>query len=178
MYSGSLADNIAQQIVKRVVNGIYSYFIRATDVSIAVDELNKLRKYALKVIEAGDVILYVGRFWIVYVEEEEETYGDVIHVKCYNDECIELEPIEPEWVYHLNSKFYIVEDVKVEYEKWSESKDGTTEYSCRSVYSVVRYRGTVAMTIDPLDIITLASDDELKLLLEIISRSGLLIRPM
>jgi hypothetical protein len=174
----SIINSIYSYLARRTINGIYSYFIRGAGVNIAVDELSELKRYAIKVVEAENAALYVGRFWMVYVDKITDVYTSAVRITCSDSECWLEKLFEPYWVSDLNSRTDVIVDVSVEYEEWERRGDGTVEYICRINYKYVRYRGIIAVTVDPLDIVTLASDGELRLLLNLVSRSRPLIRPM
>jgi hypothetical protein len=161
-----------------IINGIYSYFIRSANVYIAVDELGELREYAMRVVETERALLYVGRFWVVYVEKDVEAYEDAVRIACDDSRCWSIQLLEPYWVADLSSRMEVITDVSVGCEEWERRENGTVEYICRISYKYMRFRGTVAVTVDPLDIAVLAGDNELKLLLSLVSRSRPLIRPM
>jgi hypothetical protein len=161
--------------VLKPVNGIYSFFIRAVGVYLSPSDLEKLKMYAVKVVETDDAILYVGRYWVVLVSKTEGEGSETIGVRCFRDVCEPHNDIE---LYEFYDSGAVIVDVEVKCEEWRKLDSDITDYGCRVVYKYVRHSGIIAVTIDPLDILRVAADDELRLLVELLSSGSVLVRPM
>jgi hypothetical protein len=161
--------------IPKLRNGIYSFFIRVTGVDLTPEEMEALRKYAIKTVNGGEMILYVGKYWIVTARK---LYGETTEykrVRCFRDICEPHEEIEPLVVYGNERITY---DVNVECEEWKKVDNDITDFDCIVRYKYAIYRGIIAIAVDPFDIMQIADDDELKSLLDIASRGVLLVRPM
>ena len=168
-------SNLESRSRPRSRNGIYSYFIRVTDVRISPGELERLKQHAVKVVEGEDALLIVGMSWVAIVQKIQGYEYENVVVRCFKDECIPSDEIEP-W-YVLDER-RLPTSIELIYERTKGTLSGIEDYTITVKYNYVMYDATVAMTIDPLDIEKLYSDEELKLLTEIISRSRALVRPM
>jgi hypothetical protein len=117
----------------------------------------------------------VGKYWIAVIEKTHGESGEGIMIRCFRDVCEPHEEIEPQYIYNDDR---IVYDTTVECDVWRKVDSDTVDFTCRIVYKYIVYRGIIAITVDPFDIIQIADDDELKSLLDIASRRALLVRPM
>jgi hypothetical protein len=161
--------------VPKPVNGIYSFFIRGTGIRVHENEVRELKNYAVKTIESENSILYIGRYWIAVVDKLYGDVGETMMVRCFKDICEPHEEIE---LRELYDEYQLIIDVNVECEEWKKIDNDVVDYECIIKYKYIRYNGIIGITIDPLDILQIARDDELKLLVKLMSRGALLVRPM
>jgi hypothetical protein len=134
-----------------------------------------LEKYAIKTIEGRDIILYTGKYWIATIRKLYDVQSEGIMIRCWGDVCDAYREIESYYILDTGS---IPIDVEIECKEWKKISSNIADFSCEVRYKYVRYNGIIAVTIDPFDIVHVASDDELKLLLDLISKGVLLVRPM
>ena len=156
-------------------NGIYSYFIRGTDLRLMPRDLEEIKKYATKVIEARESILIVGKNWIVVVKKIYGYDHEHITVRCFNDVCEPYDEIEP---IDVLDSLKVPTTVDIECTFDGKRGENILDYDCRVQYNYFEYFAVIAITIDPLDIHRLSNDKELQLLLDLIPAHRLLVRPM
>ena len=156
-------------------NGIYSFFIRSVGVDLKLEEVEVLEKHAIKVVRGEGVDLLVGRYWIVLVWKMRGEDSEEVMVRCWRDVCDPYREIES---YDVLSADSVPVGVEVVCEEWKKVSNDVTDFSCRVRYRYMRYSGIIAITVDPFDIENVASDEELKLLLDLAYRGTLLVRPM
>jgi hypothetical protein len=161
--------------IPKLRNGIYSFFIRGSGVSLAPEEMEELKRYAIRIAEGKEMTLYIGKYWVIVTRK---LYGETTEykrVRCFRDICEPHEEIE---LLEIHGKERIIYDVNVECEEWKKIDNDITDFDCIIRYKYFEHRGIIAITIDPFDIMQIADDDELKSLLDLASRGALLVRPM
>jgi len=156
-------------------NGIYSYFVRGFNTRIDPEIMNKIKQYAMKVIESEESILVVGKNWVVVGKKIHDSEYERIEVRCFKDICETHEEILPRYLDYVVG---VVESVEVDCSERKIIDYGIADYTCSIQYNYYKYSVIIAVTIDPLDIHKLNNDKELQLLLDLMSFSTLLVRPM
>ena len=157
------------------MDGIYSYFIRGFNTRVDPDIINEIKQYAIKVIESRESIIIVGRNWIVVGKKIYDYEYEKFGVRCFNDICEPHNEILAKYLEYVEG---VVENVEVDCNELKITNDNITDCVCRVYYHYYRYSVIIAITIDPLDIHKLNNDNELKLLLDLIPSSTILVRPM
>jgi hypothetical protein len=172
--SKSVSTHTYESILKER-NGIYSYFIRATNIRLTPADIEKLRQYAIKVIEGEELILIVGRNWIVLARKIDTYDNEYVPVRCFRDICEPHNEIEYREVLLAGYEPTGVDVVCREHRKVDID---VVDYDCEVRYNYIYYEATVAITIDPLDVQKINSDEELQLLVDLLPEYGVLVRPM
>jgi len=156
-------------------NGIYSYFIRGTDVRLTSRDVEVLKQHATKVVEGGELILIIGKNWIVMVRKLHGHDYECIRIRCFGDVCEPHREIE---AMEVMSEVFVATTVEVTCRRESEISENIDDYVCEIRYNYIAYDATIAITIDPLDIDRLNNDREIQLLLDLMKTDRILVRPM
>jgi len=156
-------------------NGIYSYFIRGTDIRLTPRDMETLKQHAVKVIEGGELILMIGKNWIVMVSKLHGHDYECIRIRCFGDTCEPHREIE---TMEVMSEVFVPTTVEVTCRRELEISENIDDYVCEIRYNYIAYDATIAITIDPLDIGRLNNDRELQLLLDLMKTDRILVRPM
>jgi hypothetical protein len=156
-------------------NGIYSYFMRGTDISLNPDNIKELKKHATKIIEGRELMLIVGKNWIVVIRKIHMSESENIYLRCFGDICEPNEEMEPREVIDETA---VPVNVVVECMDVRGFRRETIDYNCRIKYDYVIYDATIAITVDPRDIEKMGNDEELQLLLDLLKTNRILVRPM
>jgi hypothetical protein len=157
------------------LNGLYSFFIRGTSISLKPRDIDRLREIAAKIYEAQERVLMIGRNWIVLMRKIHMSESEYEYLRCFNDICEPHNEIEPKEV--LDDT---VEPVSVDVScvKVRGLYKDTEDYECRIRYHYVMYDAIIGIAIDARDIVKVDNDKELQLLLELMKTDRILIRPM
>jgi hypothetical protein len=157
------------------ISGIYSYFIRGTDIRLVPRDLEEIKKYATKVIEARESILVVGKNWLVMINKIHGYDHEYIRIRCFGDMC---EPHREIKMAEVLDEVFIPTTVETICREELKIDKNVDDYECEVRYNYIAYDTTIAITIDPLDISRLDNDKELQLLLDLMKTNRILIRPM
>ena len=161
--------------VKKQHDGIYSYFIRGINPRVSLETINEIKQYAVKVVEAKESTLMVGKNWIIVVKRICDSEYERIEVRCFKDMCEPYERISTRYIEYVDG---VIENVEVDCDEQEIATHDIAYYMCRIKYNYCRYNAIIAITVDPLDIHILNNDKELQLLLDLMPVDTLLVRPM
>jgi hypothetical protein len=159
----------------KAVSGIYSFFIRGAEIRVMPKDIEKLKQHAIKVVEGEDLMLIVGKNWLVMIDKIHGYEHEYIRIRCFPDMCEPHREIEMAEILNEVSIPTTVETICREELRIDRSTD---DYECEVRYNYISYSAIIAITIDPLDINRLNNDKELQLLLNLMKTSRILVRPM
>jgi hypothetical protein len=142
---------------------------------ISYKDMERLKSYAIKVIEGKEMTLMVGRNWIVVVSKLYGYDNEYARIRCFGNECVPHGEIKPKEVLDPLST---PDEVRVEcVEKRVVEKD-ISDLDCVIKYGYIIYSAIVAITVDPMDISRLDNDKEIQALLDLMWAGRVLVRPM
>jgi hypothetical protein len=145
------------------------------EIRLAPEDIERLKQYATKMIEGEELILIVGKNWLVMTRKLHEYEHEYVEIRCFGNICEPYKEIE---IAEILDEALTPTTVEVKCIKEREVGKDIEDFECEVRYNYIVYDATIAITIDPLDINRLDNDKELQLLLDLMRTNRILIRPM